>query len=122
LYLILTTKHQEKISRKEFIKELEKYPTAFAKYNEAKKSTNIGRSIGIPSALVLSYCLIAWTNKDINNPNGVVPLVSGVLYCGGLIFHRKAKLKTEKAIKMYNKSISLGMNINENGIGVNLKF
>lgn len=111
---------EEKISRKECIKELEKSPAAFAKYKEGKKLTNVGRIVGIPSALVLSYCLIAWTNKDIDNPNKLVPLVSGVIYCGGLFFHRKAKIKTQKAIKIYNQPISLGMNIN--GIGLSLKF
>lgn len=115
-------KGEKKISRKEFIKELEKSPTAFAKYKEGKKLTNVGRIVGIPSVLVLSYCLIAWTNKDIDNPNRLVPLVSGVTYSVALIFHRKAKLKTEKAIKIYNHSISLGMNINENGIGLRVDF
>jgi len=49
-------------------------------------------------------------------------LVSRVIYCGGLVFHRKAKLKIEKAINIYNQSVSLGMNINENGIGLCLEF
>jgi hypothetical protein len=115
-------KGEEKISRKEFIKEIEKSPTTFTKYKEGKKFTNIGRVIGIPSSLVLSYCLIAWTNKNIENPNRIVPLVSGVMYCGGLVFHRKAKLKTEKAIKIYNQSIALSMNVNENCIGLSLMF
>ena len=115
-------KGEEKMTRKELGKELKYFPDAYVEYKKSKRLTNRAKTLSIPSSLVISYSLIAWSYEDVKNPNILVPLVSGLLYSGGLILHRKSRAKTEKAIKIYNQSISLGMNINENGIGMRLNF